>query len=226
MPTSDSLRAGSSVNDRPPRLRPGGGDAFTVVELAIGLVILSMTALALAGTMSSVSQGWTTTRQAQAEVMTQHTAGLRIERLIAGSKAMHIGDGGSLLGLGPPSIIVLWRKDDALHGAQPELYETALLVHSPADRQLCLYEFNERNLLNQIKVILPDVVGLLPQLHALAENTVNLYAVRRRVVATNVEHASFWLVPAVDNGCSSADFVLRTTDGRSIYGTAALRADK
>lgn len=200
--------------------------AFTAVELVIGLAILSITSLALAATMSSVGQGWLATRQTHGAVMAQHTAGLRIERLIGSSKQVLVGQVGDLLGLSSPAMVSLWVKDDAQFGSIPELYETALLVHNRQDQKLYLYEFKERNLINNVKVLLPDLLGLLPQLEAVTGNGLNLFAVRKRTIATDVKHAAFWHVPAADGGRPSVEFVLKTTDGRSIYGTATLKANK
>lgn len=90
------------------RLKPGG---FTVVELAMGLVIVSMITLAIAGIMTAVAQAWNDQEMNQSIQVQANQVYARVQHILSAAKYVAQYNTGSLNG-SSTGYIVFWRADD------------------------------------------------------------------------------------------------------------------
>jgi Tfp pilus assembly protein PilV len=114
---------------------------FTVVELAMGLVIVAMIMLAIAGIMTGVAQAWTDQEMNQSTQVQANQIYARVQHILSAAKYV-AQYSGSLSGSSAGSIL-FWRADDYPASPNDETVqagEMALIWQDPTTSTLWLYE--------------------------------------------------------------------------------------
>ena len=115
---------------------------FTVVELAMGMVIVSMITLAIAGIMTAVAQAWNDQEMNQSIQVQANQVYARVQHILSSAKYVAQYNTGALNG-SSSAYIVFWRADD--YPASPndqtvQAGEMAAIVQDPSTSTLWLYE--------------------------------------------------------------------------------------
>jgi type II secretory pathway pseudopilin PulG len=115
---------------------------FTVVEMTMGLVVLAMIMLAIAGIMTAVAQAWTDQEMNQSTQIQANQIYARVQHILSAAKYVAQYNPGSLTG-NPAGSIFFWRADDYPASPNDETVqagEMALIVQDPTTSTLWLYE--------------------------------------------------------------------------------------
>jgi Tfp pilus assembly protein PilV len=115
---------------------------FTVVELAMGLVIVSMITLAIAGIMTAVAQAWNDQEMNQSIQVQANQVYARVQHILSSAKYVAQYNTGSL-NSSSPVYIIFWRADDYPASPNDETVqagEMAAIVQDPTTNTLWLYE--------------------------------------------------------------------------------------
>ena len=116
--------------------------AFTVVEMTMGLVILSIVLLAIAGIIAAVGLAWNDTEMNQSMQVQANQVYARVQHILASAKYVAQYSSGSLNGSSIGSI-VFWRADDYAASPNDETVQTgemAVIAQDPTTNTLWLYE--------------------------------------------------------------------------------------
>jgi hypothetical protein len=115
---------------------------FTVVELSMGLVIVSMIMLAIAGIMTAVAQAWTDQEMNQSIQVQANQVYVRVQHILSAAKYVAQYNAGSLNG-SSIGYIIFWRADDYPASPNDETVqsgEMAAIAQDPTTSTLWLYE--------------------------------------------------------------------------------------
>jgi hypothetical protein len=126
----------------PMKIRRRQSPGFTVVELSMGLVIVSMILLAIAGIMTAVADAWTDQEMNQSMQVQANQVYVRVQHILSAAKYVAQYTAGSVNGSSAGSIL-FWRADDYSASPNDETVqsgEMALIFQDPTTSTLWLYE--------------------------------------------------------------------------------------
>ena len=210
---------------RPPR-------AFTLAELIVGLLLLTIIGGATAAVAAAMSRGWQLGESSATSSITITRTLLRIQDKVQRAKALGQWRGGSL----SPSptdqgaAILFWRGDDSDAGdndGQMQLEETQLLEHDPATNELVIWQIEypsdpQRALSNG-----PFPIAILDEATAITQYKTRPH-VQRHVITRGVRGAAFHLItPTGAEQRPQFEFRLKFTgpNGEAVeYGTSSPRS--
>lgn len=193
--------------------------AFTLIELIIGIAIMTIILAAMAVFSYGVGQGWTQSESAQSVFLAGNLAGHRIERVIRAAKMIDSNaTHGSLDDpAAPPAACMFWRNDDNGDG-KIQFSEMALLAYDPASQTVLEYTAQPGS---------KDWTAEPPSFVS-PTTFMNTPGVTATPLAHNVTGCQFFpIAPGGNTQRPSLEYVLRVGDGQAQtvqYGTATLRS--
>jgi type II secretory pathway pseudopilin PulG len=123
------LPSGGCATQRARRAQP----AFLLIELLVGMVVVSLVMLALASVLFTVAQGWGDQDISQSTQLQANQIYAKIQSYLSSAKCVTLSSAGPSGGG-----IIFWRADDDQDG-QIQEGELALIIHDPITHSLYLY---------------------------------------------------------------------------------------
>lgn len=210
---------------------------LTLVELSLGLVLLSLIGAALGSVMLSASNAWSFQQESQDAMAGDRQASHQVYQLLRKAKRIGLATKDDqtvdpVLIDGAPSIVrsasgvgghmMIWREDANGDGIM-QASEISLVAHNTTDSTLQLFEMPQSSVVAAVQFAECDIADSLD-----AETFKLLSGVTSRVLARNVRTTQFAVV-STGNDKQSVEYVLGTGSAhrqRTSYGTGTLRAAK
>ena len=202
--------------------------AFSLAELIIGLLVLSIVGGAVAAVAAAVSRGWqageatTTANLTVARTMLRIQDRMQLVKLIGQWRAGSVSSPGSV----PGAAILFWRDDDNGDSLM-QLDETQLMEYDPATKNLLVWEPEFPDPATRAWFNGPFPTSMLTGSTAISDYKQLAYK-RTFPIARDVLGMSFNVItPATASQRLTVEFQLKFKGpmGESVeYGTAAARA--
>jgi len=208
------------------RLRNNFRGGFTLVELMMGLLVMSIIFAALAGLSLAMSKGWSATsaqdslQVARRQTSTQMYYNIRSAKFIGAATADDSTSSGS--GSGNQGAVVIFWKGDKDAGAVMYAYQIAVIEHDLATSTLRLWQLPQAasGAMTEFKGCDVDDSGDV-------EKFKKMNGVICQVIGRNVSTVNFKMLPVTSTRQSQMlEFQIRYKSGEQEqleYGTATVR---
>ena len=205
------------------RLRRKYRAGFTLVELSMGLLVMTIIFAALAGLALAMSSGWKATEAvdslqvARRQTSTQMYHNIRSAKFIGAATADNSGGGGS----GQGAVVIFW-KGDKESGSVMYAYQVAVIEHDLPTATLRLYSLPQTagGSMTEFKDCDVDDAGDV-------EKFKKMPGVTAQVIGRNVISVTFKALPVSSTRQTQAlEFQIRYKSGEQEqleYGTATVR---
>jgi len=197
---------------------------FTIVELSMGLLVMSIIFAALAGLAVAMSNGWKATETqdnlqvARRQTSTQMYYNIRSAKYIGAASADNSGGGGES---GPGAAVIFW-KGDKDPGKVMYAYQIAVIEHDIPTATLRLYQLPQTagGAMTEFKDCDVDDTGDVDKFKKLP-------GIVCQVIGRNVASVTFKMLPiSTTRQTQALEFQIKYKSGEQEqleYGTATVR---